>query len=182
MPRFLSPEWVEAFNAALRDVEPGSGEAPGPAGSAGSLDAAGPAGSLVAATDTSGSLVAAGGRYRIAQVVLDPPADLAPGVGVETPRGVTVEVQTVLVVEDGRASLLLGSASGSGGDEGEPDVTVVLSYGDAAALSRGELDPINMLAAGRVRIRGDLSVLVAGQALLAAAAARLAGLHAVTTY
>jgi hypothetical protein len=67
-------------------------------------------------------------------------------------------------------------------DRREPEVTVVLSYEDAAAMSRGELDPIAALGSGRVRIRGDLSVLVAGQERLAAAASHLAALHQRTTY
>ena len=40
-------------------------------------------------------------------------------------------------------------------------------------MARGELDPADALAAGRVRVRGDLAALVAGQDVLAAAAARL---------
>ena len=51
--------------------------------------------------------------------------------------------------------------------------TIVLGYADALAMARGELDPADALAAGRVRVRGDLAALVAGQDVLAAAAARL---------
>jgi putative sterol carrier protein len=40
-------------------------------------------------------------------------------------------------------------------------------------MARGQLDPADALAAGRVRVRGDLAALVAGQALLAAAAEQL---------
>ena len=40
-------------------------------------------------------------------------------------------------------------------------------------MARGELDPADALAAGRVRVRGDLAALVAGQDVLAAASARL---------
>jgi putative sterol carrier protein len=47
-------------------------------------------------------------------------------------------------------------------------VTITLSYGDAASLSKGELSPADALNAGRVRVRGDLSVLVAAQNLLTA--------------
>lgn len=61
-------------------------------------------------------------------------------------------------------------------------MVISLGYEDAAALARGELDPTEALAAGRVRVRGDLSVLVAGQALLAAAAAQMAALQAETTF
>jgi putative sterol carrier protein len=50
---------------------------------------------------------------------------------------------------------------------------MVLRYADALAMARGELEPADALADGRVRVRGDLAVLVAGQAVLAAAAERL---------
>ena len=41
------------------------------------------------------------------------------------------------------------------------------------AMAQGELDPADALAAGRVRVRGDLAALVAGQDVLAGAAAQL---------
>jgi putative sterol carrier protein len=85
----------------------------------------------------------------------------------------------VLFVDAGQVRL---STSGQeAGDDG-PDVVVSLSYEDAAALSRGELDPIEALGTGRVQVRGDLSVLLAGQGLLAAAAGRMAELQAGTSY
>jgi putative sterol carrier protein len=49
----------------------------------------------------------------------------------------------------------------------------VLHYNDAVAIARGELDPADALSAGRVRVRGELAVLVAGQSVFAAAAAQL---------
>ena len=49
------------------------------------------------------------------------------------------------------------------------DVTIALDYTDAAALATGTLSPAEALTAGRIRVRGDLSVLAAGQELLAAA-------------
>jgi len=61
------------------------------------------------------------------------------------------------------------------------EVTISVQFDDALALARGELDPARLLAAGRVRVRGDLSVLVRGQELLAAAAARLGSLSAETS-
>lgn len=67
------------------------------------------------------------------------------------------------------------------GDGFAPQVTVSVSFEDALALARGRLDPARLLAAGRVKVRGDLSVLVSGQALLAAAAARLEPLSEGTT-
>ena len=49
----------------------------------------------------------------------------------------------------------------------------MLGYPEAVAMARGELDPADALAAGRVRVRGDLAALVAGQDVLATATARL---------
>ena len=78
------------------------------------------------------------------------------------------EVRVVLTVADGRAHLELDPEGRIGGT-----ATIVLGYPDALSMARGELDPADALADGRVRVRGDLAALVAGQDVLAAAAARL---------
>jgi len=117
---------------------------------------------------TEGSLVASGGRFCVRQVVTDVPPD-----------GRTV--QTILAVEGGAAQLTLGDpglADGGGG----PDVVVTLPYEMAAAISKGELHPTEALGTGAIRVRGDLAVLVASQAVLAAAAAHLVDLQRATTY
>ena len=75
------------------------------------------------------------------------------------------EVRVVLAVADGRASLTLDPSGEHAGT-----ATIVLGYPDALAMARGELDPADALAAGRVRVRGDLAALVAGQDVLVAAA------------
>jgi hypothetical protein len=107
----------------------------------------------------AGSLTAAQGTFAVAQVVTDAPA--MPG----APEGV---VRTVLAVDDGRVTLT------SDPDERLPsNVTIVVAYTDALAIARGELDPADALAAGRVRVRGELSVLMAGQSVLNAASAAL---------
>jgi putative sterol carrier protein len=62
------------------------------------------------------------------------------------------------------------------------DVTIVISYEDAAALSKGEMAPAEALNAGRIRVRGDLSVLVAAHQMLVAARAATQALAASTTY
>jgi putative sterol carrier protein len=66
--------------------------------------------------------------------------------------------------------------------QGPADVTIVISYEDAAALSKGEMAPAEALNAGRIRVRGDLSVLVAAQGMLVAARAATQALAASTTY
>jgi hypothetical protein len=137
VPPYLSPEWVQAFNASLSALD--------------LSDAIAEAG--------TGSLAASDGAFSVAQVVIDTP--VAP----DDPDGT---VRTVLTVADGHATLELDPAETT-----KANVTIVLGYDDALAMARGELDPADALAAGRVRVRGELAVLVAGQAVLAAAAAQL---------
>jgi hypothetical protein len=107
-----------------------------------------------------GSLVAADGVFSVAQLVQGVPADL----------GLGPEARVVLTVAEGRAHLALddGGASGT-----EATATIALGYEDALALALGRLDPADALSRGRVRVRGDLAALVAGQEVLAAAASRL---------
>jgi putative sterol carrier protein len=62
------------------------------------------------------------------------------------------------------------------------EVTIALDYVDAAALARGELTPADALTGGRIRVRGDLSVLAAGQELLRAARVHTRVLDADTTF
>jgi SCP-2 sterol transfer family len=137
MPRYLSPEWVESFDAAL-----------------GALDL-----SDAVAAAGAGSLAAADGRFSVVQIVTGVPEDVQAGGG---------DVHLVLTVAEGKARLGLDPAGTVGGT-----ATIVLGYAEALAMARGELDPADALAAGRVRVRGDLAALVAGQDVLAEAAARL---------
>ena len=137
MPRYLTPEWVESFDAALSVLD--------------LSDAVAAAG--------AGSLAAADGAFSVVQVVTGVPEEVQAAGG---------DVHLVLTVADGRARLGLdpsGTASGT--------ATIVLGYAEALVMARGELDPADALAAGRVRVRGDLAALVAGQDVLAAAAGRL---------
>ncbi|HEY5110049.1 MAG TPA: SCP2 sterol-binding domain-containing protein [Acidimicrobiales bacterium] len=138
MPRFLTPEWVTGFNAALEGV---------------ALPAPGP----------EAGLAAADGRFTVAQEVRG------------TPDG---DVRLLLRTESGALALEVGPL-GSGGDA---DVTIALGYDDAAALATGALSRAEALNAGRIRVRGDLSVLAAGQELLVAAREHTRALDADTTY
>jgi SCP-2 sterol transfer family len=137
MPRYLTPEWVESFDAALSTLDLSD---------------------AVAAAGT-GSLAAADGTFSVVQVITGVPGDVQAGGG---------DVHLVLTVDGGRARLALDPSGTSGGT-----ATIVLGYAEALAMARGELDPADALAAGRVRVRGDLAALVAGQDVLAEAAARL---------
>jgi putative sterol carrier protein len=101
-----------------------------------------------------------------------------------TPDG---DVRLILRIENGALGLLLESGSDNDGRPGgsagpRPNVTIAVSYEDAAAMSKGELTPAEALNAGRIRVRGDLSALVAAQHLLDAARSATRGLVASTTY
>jgi hypothetical protein len=137
MPRYLSPEWVQAFNAALSDLD---------------LTAA------IAAAG-AGSLTASDGVFAVTQVVTSAPDDIG------APAG---EVRTVLSVNHDGVTMTLDPTSSL-----PTDVTIVVDYPDALAIARGELDAADALATGRVRVRGELAVLVAGQSVLNAASALL---------
>ena len=139
MAHYLSPEWVQSFDAAL-----------------GALDLS----DAVAAAGAA-SLAAADGTFSVVQVVTGVPAEVR-GPGTDD------EVRVVLSVADGRAHLALDPDAERAGT-----ATIVLGYPEALAMARGALDPAEALAAGRVRVRGDLAALVAGQDVLAAAATQL---------
>jgi len=147
VPRFLSDDWVAAFNAALggSDLRELTG------------------------TAADASLAAADGRFTVTEVVRDVPPD-------------GDEVTITLRMDNGLVSLCRGTPSDAVEWAAAPAVTVSLSYADAAALSRSEFSPAEAIGSGRIKVRGDLSVLVASQALLAAAAGRLGPLQAETTY
>jgi putative sterol carrier protein len=118
-------------------------------------------------------LAAADGRFTVAQEVRG------------TPDG---DVRLVLRVDRGALHLRLEPSgeperNGTGAsDHTRPDVTIALSYEDAAAMSKGELSPAEALNAGRIRVRGDLSVLVAAQLMLEAARTTTQALVSSTTY
>jgi putative sterol carrier protein len=105
-----------------------------------------------------------------------PLPDPAPDVGLGTDGRVTVvqevhgspegDVRLVMRIDAGSLRLELEGGPGDDGPGDAADVTIVLAYDDAAAMSRGELSPAEALTAGRIRVRGDLSVLVAAQQML----------------
>ena len=110
-------------------------------------------------------LAAADGRFTVVEEVRG------------TPDG---DVRLVLSADDGTLRLAVGPLVTPAPDG--VDVTIALDYGDAAALARGDLSPAEALNAGRVRVRGDLSVLAAGQEELRGARVHTVILDADTTY
>jgi hypothetical protein len=124
------------------------------------------AGVVLPAPGPDAGLAASDGRFTVAQEVRG------------TPDG---DVRLVLRTADGALTLDVQPLAPD--DRGtEADVTIALGYEDAAALSAGTLTPAEALTAGRIRVRGDLSVLAAGQELLSAARAHTRALDAGTTY
>ncbi len=138
MARFLSPEWVQELNVAFASV---------PLPDRGDDDA----------------LARADGQVTVVQEVHG------------TPDG---DVRLVMRIDAGSVRLDLDTdpeadlgddEDDRGGEQGSraaPDVTIVVAYDDAAAMSRGELSPAQALTAGRIRVRGDLSTLAATQQVL----------------
>ena len=61
-------------------------------------------------------------------------------------------------------------------------MTIVISYDGRRGHVEGELAAAEALNAGRIRVRGDLSVLVAAQQMLVAARSTTGALVASTTY
>ncbi len=122
-------------------------------------------GVVLPAPGPDAGLAASDGRFVVAEEVRD------------TPDG---DVRLVLRTADGALSLEVGPLTPD--TETAADVTIALDYGDAAALSTGTLSPAEALTSGRIRVRGDLSVLTAGQELLSAAHAHTRALDAGTTY
>lgn len=124
-----------------------------------------------------------------------------PDAGLAAADGSFTVAQEVRGTPDGDVRLFLHTADGTlelrleplapdpalpnaeaAGPIGVADVTIALGYADAADLARGELSPAEALNAGRIRVRGDLSVLAAGQELLLAARAHTRDLDAATTF
>jgi hypothetical protein len=153
--RFLSQEWIDEFNAALDGVV---------------LPLPGP----------DGGLAAADGNFVVVEEIRDAPDG---------------DLSVTMAVDGGRMHLSrhagpdrdtsgsTGSGGGTDADRGEEaDVTIVLSYRDAVALSAGELTPAEAVGAGRIRVRGDLSVLASAHQMLDAARERASDLSATTTY
>ena len=89
------------------------------------------------------------------------------------------EVRYWLRMEDGTVEGRLGDAEAAGV---EPDATFTQSYRTAVAVSRGELRAEDALLAGRIRLRGDLGVLVRHQAALAGLADAFTDLRRRTEY
>ncbi|MDQ3945477.1 MAG: SCP2 sterol-binding domain-containing protein [Actinomycetota bacterium] len=110
------------------------------------------------------------------QVALPPELDLTLQqvvTGVSGPEG--TEVRYHLVVEDGCLSVRPGQAPA-------PDLTLTQPYELAVALSRGDTNAQQALSAGRLRVSGNVELLVRHARALASVADVYAELRHATDY
>lgn len=148
MARFLSGEWVDAFNASLTGV-------------------------VLHTPDDERGLATTDGPVTVAE---------------EISGGPDGDVRLLLHIDRGALRLELAEPGGETAPPGPdaagaaPAVTMAVRYEDAVALSTGELSPSAALNQGRIRVRGDLTVLVDAHRLLAAARPATQALSAATTY
>jgi hypothetical protein len=80
-----------------------------------------------------------------------------------------------VTIEGGRVQLAEGPAP-------QPDLRFTADYATAAAIARGELSAQRAFAEGRLRVGGDLSLLVRHQRALATVDDAMAWVRAETTY
>ena len=59
----------------------------------------------------------------------------------------------------------VGFKLGPGAIPAQPTATLSLSEADAAAMERGELDPLEAFMAGRIRVDGDMTLVMQMQAI-----------------
>ena len=92
--------------------------------------------------------------------------------------------QRVIGGPDGDVEYVLALAGGEVRFEtaGPADVELTADYDTAAAISQGLLSPAAAFAAGRLRVGGAVSSLVAHQEAFAGIGTRLAGVAEATTY
>ena len=85
---------------------------------------------------------------------------------------------------DGDVEYVLALAGGEVRFEpaGPADVELTTDYDTAAAISRGDLSPAAAFAAGRLRVGGEVSSLVAHQDAFAGIGRLLSGVAEATTY
>ena len=85
------------------------------------------------------------------------------------------DVTWSVAVDDGTVALTPGPAARS-------DLRLTTDYATAAAVAAGQLGAQRAFVEGRLRVGGDLSLLIAHQRALAAVDDALAGVRARTTY
>lgn len=89
------------------------------------------------------------------------------------------EVRYWLRIDDGTVQTGLGTAADA---EASPDATVTQSYQTAVAVLRGELSTEEAFLNGRIRLRGDIGVLVRHQNVLNNLGQAFREVHSRTEY
>lgn len=89
------------------------------------------------------------------------------------------EVRYWLRIDDGTVQTGLGTAAGA---EDSPDATVTQSYETAVAVLRGELSTEEAFLNGRIRLRGDIGVLLRHQSVLNSLGQAFGEVHSRTEY
>jgi hypothetical protein len=85
------------------------------------------------------------------------------------------DVAYVTRIEDGRVRFVAGPAD-------DADLVILSDYPTACSLARGELNAQQAFAAGRLKVRGGLDMLVAHARTLAVAGVGLDGVRATTSF
>jgi predicted lipid carrier protein YhbT len=111
-------------------------------------------------------------RLTIEHVARDAPAEAGTR---GAPGPVDATIRWHVTIEGGRVELAEGPAP-------QPDLRFTADYATAAAITRGELSAQRAFAEGRLRVGGDLLLLVRHQRALATVDDALAGVRAETTY
>ncbi|MHB8262787.1 MAG: hypothetical protein ACYDGY_03420 [Acidimicrobiales bacterium] len=118
------------------------------------------------------SLSTQAGSIRILQIVSDSPQGDLHAMLTISNAGIRMEIL------DEPAMAKAGAAT----DSSKEDVTVKVAWQDAVAMSTGGLMVAQALAAGMIKVRGNLSVLIDSYRILDSVGDRLASLHERTTY
>jgi hypothetical protein len=160
VPRYLSAQWLEALEAALRTA------------TAAATRPAAPELSPASPPEHAARPVRAE-RLVIGQVVTAIPV----GTGTDQPLG------TALVVGEVRYTLAIGGGvppEVRAGSLAGAQVVLVTDYDTARAIVAGEQTLTAALVAGRIKVRGDANALIAAQELLAPLGSALAELAEAT--
>ena len=89
----------------------------------------------------------------------------------EAATGKTATIQQVIGTGDGEIHYWIGLADGAIdmgiGDADAPDATITESYDVAVALAKSELSPVTAFMTGKVKIAGNMGLLLGLQNVLA---------------
>jgi putative sterol carrier protein len=102
------------------------------------------------------------------------------GAAIVVPDGVALSL--CQVVDEVRWTVRVARGRVSVDRDADADLTLTTDRATAAAITRGELAAQDAVAAGRLRIEGDMAKLLASAPALAVTEAAYAALRSTTTY